>query len=109
MMDHRIQRISQNIAFPFILITIVLLGSAIYKYQEKNQALDLENAQQTVTKYAIQCYASEGSYPPDLAYLEENYGLILDREKYIYYYEIFGSNVLPIIDVQKNFGYEGKQ
>ena len=106
---HRIQTIAQSIAFPFMVICIILLGSSLLRYGDKSSQLDLENVQRTVTKYTIQCYASEGSYPPDLDYLEEHYGLILDREKYIYYYEVFGSNVLPVIDIKVNNGYDGTQ
>ncbi|NLC84251.1 MAG: hypothetical protein GX749_04135, partial [Ruminococcaceae bacterium] len=46
------------------------------------------------------CYALEGAYPPALEYLEANYGLIIDRENYDYYYEVVGANIRPIIEVQ---------
>lgn len=106
---YRVQTISKNIALPFLLITVLLLGTTLLNYDEKNQAMNLEMTKKTITKYAIQCYASEGSYPPDLEYLEENYGLILDHDKYIYYYDAFASNVLPIIDIQMNMSGKDDQ
>ena len=52
-----------------------------------------------MARATVQCYAIEGRYPPDLAYLEENYGLILDREHYVYHYRLEGSNLMPEIQV----------
>ena len=50
-------------------------------------------------KATVQCYALEGSYAPDVAYLEQNYGLQVDSDRYIVHYEAFASNVLPTIFV----------
>ena len=52
-----------------------------------------------VSSAVAQCYALEGAYPPDLGYLEHNYGLQLNRDKYIYHYELFASNILPDVQV----------
>ena len=56
----------------------------------------LENA---VRRAAVACYAAEGIYPPDLAYLEEHYGLQVDETRYQVSYEIFASNLMPEITV----------
>ena len=45
------------------------------------------------------CYAAEGIYPPDLDYLEEHYGLQIDRDRYTVFYQIFASNLMPDITV----------
>ena len=63
---------------------------------EDEQLAILENA---IRRACVQCYAIEGRYPPDLDYLEENYGLILDREHYVYHYRLEGSNLMPEIQV----------
>ena len=44
------------------------------------------------------CYALEGRYPPDLAYLEQNYGIIVD-DRMLVSYEAFGENIMPVIKV----------
>ena len=54
-----------------------------------------------VTQIALQCYVVEGFYPPSLSYLEENYGLRVNREDYYVVYEIFASNVPPNVQVLK--------
>jgi hypothetical protein len=67
----------------------------------KGNSLELQSRviEDTVRKYLIQCYASEGAYPENLQYLAENYGLIIDNENYIYLYQSFSSNILPDIKV----------
>ena len=52
-----------------------------------------------VERSALQCYVVEGNYPPSLAYLEENYGLQINREDFYVDYDIFASNVPPDIRV----------
>lgn len=54
---------------------------------------------QAVVRSAAECYALEGSYPPDIGYLEAHYGLSVDHEKYIVHYRVEGSNLPPDIDV----------
>lgn len=45
------------------------------------------------------CYAVEGSYPVDIEYLCEHYGLIYDREKYFIDYNRFASNIRPTVTI----------
>ena len=59
----------------------------------------LEIAKQSVVRAAVNCYAIEGIYPPNLAYLKEHYGLAVDEREYIVHYEAFASNIMPIIEV----------
>ncbi len=53
----------------------------------------------TVRRSAVQCYALEGSYPSDLQYLVENYGLYYDKENYVVHYSFVAGNLLPEIAV----------
>lgn len=45
------------------------------------------------------CYAEEGIYPPDLAYIEENCGIQIDDSRYVVDYRAIGSNLMPDITV----------
>ncbi|MCK8061379.1 MULTISPECIES: hypothetical protein [unclassified Fusibacter] len=94
--------LSQLLTLPFVIIVILLLITALVNYTDAQGAKDMETERMTIEKYAIQCYASEGSYPPDIDYLVKNYGLILHRDDYVYFYEVFASNVLPDIRVLPN-------
>ena len=52
-----------------------------------------------VERCAMQCYVVEGAYPPSLAYLEENYGLQINKKEFYVSYDIFASNVPPAVKV----------
>ncbi len=78
-----------------VFLLISATGSAAGA--EREGALDA--ARNAVMRSAVTCYALEGQYPEDLEYLEENYGLVLNREKYVYHYIPQGSNLTPEIAV----------
>ena len=51
---------------------------------------------------ALTCYAVEGAYPQDVAYLRENYGLAYDLNRYHVTYDAFASNQMPEIYVTED-------
>lgn len=82
------------------LVILVLIGAALAGLNDDNDTQQMQIAAQAIDRAARQCYALEGAYPPDLAYLESHYGLLLDREHYHYFYEVIGANIHPIVEVQ---------
>ena len=48
----------------------------------------VKSLEEALQRASVQCYALEGAYPPDLEYLRENYGIILDEETYFYLYDL---------------------
>lgn len=52
-----------------------------------------------VVRAAVECYTVEGAYPATLEYLEENYGLTVNRRDFLVSYEIFASNQMPDVRV----------
>lgn len=58
--------------------------------------LSVRNAILTSAK---QCCAIEGAYPSSLNYLEDNYGLVVNRNDYTITYEVFADNVMPNVVV----------
>lgn len=100
---------AQLITLPFVIIMIVLLLGSITGYKDNENNIDKNTVKDTVEKYVIQCYASEGAYPPDLAYLSEHYGLILNEDKYIYEYDIFASNIMPDIIIHDAFDTDSRR
>lgn len=50
------------------------------------------------------CYSIEGEYPPDLEYLEKNYGIRVNSDKYIVDYSYFGANIRPTVTVIEKEG-----
>lgn len=60
----------------------------------------------SVMNGASLCYSIEGEYPPDLEYLEKNYGVRINRDKYIVDYSYFGANIRPTVTVAEREGSE---
>ena len=54
-----------------------------------------------VQRCALQCYAVEGVYPPDLQYLELNYGLQINHQDFYVTFDAFASNLPPTVRVTK--------
>ena len=52
-----------------------------------------------VQRSALQCYAVEGVYPPNLAYLEDHYGLQVNTKDFYVSYDAYASNQPPAIRV----------
>ena len=63
------------------------------------QEHDRQQLEQSVRRAAVACYAAEGIYPPDLAYLQRHYGVQVDGERFTVMYEVFSSNLMPDITV----------
>ena len=82
----------------FLIISLVWRNFA--RLQEKNHLAGLDTARAALALAVSQCYALEGMYPPDLDYLKEHYGLMLDEKNYAIYYEVIAANIYPVIDVQ---------
>ena len=67
--------------------------SSVAKQEER---MILERA---IKRAAVQCYAIEGIYPPNLEYIKEHYGIVIDYRDYNIYYEVFADNIMPEIQV----------
>ena len=52
-----------------------------------------------LSRSITQCYAIEGTYPPDLDYLVEHYGLCYDSETFFIDYRYIGSNLRPDVTI----------
>ena len=84
------------------VILIIILAVSLMIAASPSKELDAESIsaiRDAVRRTARQCYAVEGVYPPDLEYLEENYGLKINTRDYIIVYEAFASNLPPSIRV----------
>ena len=83
-------------AFLAILLLFVQGVSSLSASTVKRQKESLENA---IVRSVTYCYAVEGSYPGNLEYLKEYYGLTYDEELFFVDYRTAGSNILPDITI----------
>ncbi len=78
-----------------VLIAALLMGSG----REEKRREGARAIRDLIERTARQCYAVEGVYPPNLAYLEDHYGIEVNKRDYYVTYEAFASNVPPSVIV----------
>ena len=88
------------------LLTLVVLAVILLSFSTALSNLRLGGGEEgrlqleeSIRRAAVTCYAVEGIYPPDLAYLQEHYGIQVNEDRYYVFYEVFGANMMPDITV----------
>lgn len=90
----------RGLLLPVGAVAVLLcFTAALNNLDSGRQAEDLRQLEDTLRRACVACYAAEGIYPPDVAYLEEHYGLQVDEERYTIQYDIFAENLMPDITV----------
>ena len=91
----------------FGIVVGIFLNGVLSVSNRMNQE-GTETLRNAIARACVQCYAIEGRYPPSVQYLEENYGIRIDRNRFHVFYEGFASNIMPDITVisvsEKQFG-----
>ena len=85
-----------------LLILVILLagvGASASTLDGSSREHARQIAEDAVRRAAVTCYAVEGCYPESYAYLCEHYNVRVDSERFIVYYSVFASNIMPEIEV----------
>lgn len=89
-----------------LFLTAVLFAAAVWFLLAGMRRLTAESTEEgrkiledSIRTAVVSCYALEGEYPMDLQYLEEHYGIRINRKTYAVFYEAFASNILPEVTV----------
>ena len=89
--------VAGTIAAFLLLVALLLAGlNNVARRSEQEQATALRKA---VLRAVLTCYAAEGRYPDNVAYLTKHYGLTYDRQRYRVTLDSFAENLLPDISV----------
>jgi cell division protein FtsB len=93
-------RDTKGIVFTLVILAVVVyfFFAAVSGASDKADASSAATLEKAVKRAAVQCYAIEGFFPPEVTYLADNYGIILDP-RYIVEYNAFSGNNLPNIKV----------
>jgi hypothetical protein len=92
-----------------VCVAVILSGiffqliSGIATFDQQSQLERVTVVEDAILSAAVQCYAIEGAYPPNIQYLVEAYGLVLDEKRFIYHYEAIASNIKPKISVYRSW------
>ena len=85
-----------------VCLCLLVLVCSYLAFSSSGSDLDEETItaiRDAIRRSALQCYVVEGVYPPDLTYLQQNYGLQVNTDGYYVMYEAFASNMPPNIHV----------
>ena len=97
--DHR-EKGKGLLAIAVAVLILAVLAAVAFGHSKRDVSEEGAAAiRETVRRCALQCYVVEGVYPPDLQYLQDNYGLQVNTEDYLVVYDCFSSNLPPSIRV----------
>lgn len=85
-----------------VLFLVLAMFALVYtsdSLTETNSAHEKEILTSALDKSIAQCYALEGAYPPDLAYLSDHYGFTYNKEHFFIDYQYIGGNLRPDITI----------
>ena len=83
-----------------LIVAAVLLAAAGSRSSKDMSHEAVLSIREAVERAALQCYAVEGAYPSDLAYLQENYGLSVNTRDFYIHYDAFACNLPPDVRVE---------
>ena len=84
------------------LIMLLIFLAALANLSDGNSRQGKQQLEDALRRSAVACYAAEGIYPADVSYLEEHYGIQIDKKRYTVIYNVFASNLMPDITVLEN-------
>lgn len=79
-----------------LLVALGILLNMIFASAKDQGAASIRS---TILDAAMQCAAIEGSFPTNLAYLEDNYDLRVNHDDYVIIYEVLASHTVPSVVV----------
>jgi len=94
----------KNHKYKIFSVFLIIIFACYFYYgveniKKANENESYEILSEAIRRSAVQCYAIEGIYPPNIEYLENNYGLVVDHDSYEISYNVFASNIMPEIAV----------
>lgn len=91
----------RNIILSLLLFAAVIAVFlyALVEMSEKTTAEQEKSLIEALNRGVVQCYAVEGSYPENLDYLREHYGISYNETQFFVDYRPRGENIMPDITV----------
>ena len=85
-----------------VLVGVMALFTAMSNLQSGQGEESQKQLENSLRRAAVTCYATEGVYPPTLKYIQKNYGIQIDEERFNVFYDVFADNLMPNITVTVN-------
>lgn len=89
--------------FHFSLIIFIVLFLLFLKALSNISGDTLDRQEESlntaINRSIVSCYCVEGTYPPNLQYMIDHYGLTYDEDLFFVDYCAFGTNIYPDVTV----------
>ena len=100
MRRRKMKRLLPGILIPLAVTALLICFlSGISNVTQGHSRESKQQLEDVLREAAVACYAVEGRYPPDLAYLETHYGIQIDRRRFTVSYTAIAQNLMPDITV----------
>ncbi len=96
---NRISAIFRWLAALLAALCLIFFVSSLASVDRQQGEEGRQQLETALRRAAVACYAAEGVYPPTVEYLQQHYGVQIEEERYIVFYEIFANNLMPDITV----------
>jgi len=81
----------------FLLLALFFYGFMVISEQSASEQTSA--LREAVMRGVLTCYAIEGRYPANTAYLKAHYGLTYDEKRFLVTIDAFAENQLPDISI----------
>lgn len=88
-----------------IIVAVIVVLAALWAFKVPTKDIRDDTAEavkSAVERSALQCYVVEGVYPPDVKYLQDNYGLQVNTRDFYITYNAFSENLPPEVTVSEH-------
>jgi len=85
------------VLFSVLIIFMVFVGVRQADVASGDEGLRI--LEDSLRRAVVMNYAIEGRFPESVEYIEERFGIYIDRTRFVVHYRIFASNILPEITV----------
>ena len=94
------KRIFSGILTPaLVVLALLCFFAALSNLTQGRDEESMLQLEETLRRAAVACYAVEGMYPPDLAYLQDRYGVQIDTRRYAVSFVAIADNLMPDITI----------
>lgn len=98
----RVRAVPAGVLFAGVVTAAaIFFSSSLHHLESGGSEAGRQQLEESLRRTSVACYAAEGRYPPNVGYMEEHYGLLMDRTRYDVFYEIFAENLMPDITVME--------
>ena len=85
------------VLFSAVIIAMIIYG--LRQTEASSSAEGLRILEDSIRRAVITAYAIEGRFPDNIAHIENNYGIFIDRTRYVVHYNPVAANIMPNIAV----------